>query len=185
MVLASMRITKMFRGNIMQLYRTMLLIAYTYIVLTAPGCTPSRDDARQGNDSYDTQNTAARPAGRQYGGKCVQGDCVNGTGTFMQPNGSKYTGRFKDGMPHGKGVVHLANGDSYSGEWQNDRMHGRGVYTFGPGSPSAGDRYDGEWQNDMMHGKGTYTFGPRSQFAGDRYDGDYRNGKKNGIGTDR
>ncbi len=36
-------------------------------------------------------------------GGCIKGDCMNGQGTFICPNGDKYTGQFKDGKFHGNG----------------------------------------------------------------------------------
>ena len=29
-------------------------------------------------------------------GQCIEGNCVNGKGTFVSPDGAKYIGQFKD-----------------------------------------------------------------------------------------
>ncbi len=158
------------------------------VLLATVVCSPGDDGSRKMDDaavSFDTMPTPPDAVSSRGKGQCLKGDCEKGTGTYIQPNGSRYTGSFKDGVPHGKGRVEFANGDVYDGEWDNDRMQGAGTYVFGSNSPSAGDRYVGEWRNDMMHGKGAYTFGPKSQFAGDTYVGEYRFGKKNGFGTYR
>ena len=42
--------------------------------------------------------------------ECVEGDCVNGHGTMVTTTGQKFTGNFKDGMRHGKGVFILPGG---------------------------------------------------------------------------
>jgi len=31
-------------------------------------------------------------------GQCVEGNCVNGKGTFVSPDGRKHIGEFKDGQ---------------------------------------------------------------------------------------
>jgi len=36
-------------------------------------------------------------------------------------NGNVYTGGWKDGQPHGHGVMKWKNGDSYDGEWKNGK----------------------------------------------------------------
>ena len=40
-----------------------------------------------------------------FGDECVEGDCINGKGTMVFSTGHKYTGEFKDGNRHGKGVM--------------------------------------------------------------------------------
>jgi hypothetical protein len=42
--------------------------------------------------------------------KCISGDCVNGLGTKIWPNGSKYIGEFENGQINGKGTRYLPNG---------------------------------------------------------------------------
>ncbi|MCK4469881.1 MAG: hypothetical protein KAU60_16190, partial [Desulfobacterales bacterium] len=49
-------------------------------------------------------------------GGCIEGDCVNGQGTFIYANGDKYTGQFKDGKMHGKGALTSHDGAKYVGE---------------------------------------------------------------------
>jgi len=64
-------------------------------------------------------------------GECIKGDCVNGQGTYIfsykndkpqkwiytYPKGTKYVGEWKDGKPHGQGVLTLPNGRKKVGEW--------------------------------------------------------------------
>ncbi len=38
-------------------------------------------------------------------GSCIKGDCVNGKGIYKFKNGSIYNGEFKEGKPHGKGLL--------------------------------------------------------------------------------
>ena len=53
---------------------------------------------------------------------CVSGDCVNGYGTHISSNGSKYVG-----------------------EWKNDQRHGQGTYTYADGTIKKGLWGDGEF----------------------------------------
>ena len=41
--------------------------------------------------------------------ECVQGNCVNGQGTFTFPNGAKHVGEFKEGKSHGQGARTWSN----------------------------------------------------------------------------
>ena len=80
---------------------------------------------------------------KNYKTECIEGDCINGQGTYTFSNGNKYIGQFKDGKPNG-----------------------RGTYTYGKFSKFVGDIYEGEFKNGMMSGHGLYTWP-----SGKRYDG--------------
>ncbi|MEY3052766.1 MAG: hypothetical protein RLY31_2551 [Bacteroidota bacterium] len=126
---------------------------------------------------------------------CVQGDCRDGYGTFVHPNGDRYIGDFQDGQPHGKGILYARGGNKYLGDWDRslrqgtgrmifreghvytgafhrDQVHGRGRMDF-----ANGDRYEGDWQRNRPHGQGVYTYLSR-----DRYEGSFENGCFHGAG---
>ena len=42
----------------------------------------------------------------------------NGYGTYNFPNGSVYSGKFKDGLFHGEGVYILSDGTEFSGAFE-------------------------------------------------------------------
>ena len=42
--------------------------------------------------------------------------------TFKYTNGSQYTGLWKDGKPHGKGIYTWADGNTYDGEWNDGKL---------------------------------------------------------------
>ena len=54
--------------------------------------------------------------------KCIEGDCVNGYGTLVTSTGQKFTGHFKDGMRHGRGVFILPGGRKLEGTWKDNEI---------------------------------------------------------------
>lgn len=61
---------------------------------------------------------------------CLAGDCWDGIGLRVQPNGDWYEGQFDQGIRHGPGKMVLADGRIYSGQFANGLFHGRGVYRW-------------------------------------------------------
>lgn len=59
-----------------------------------------------------------------FAGKCVEGDCQNGTGYVEYLDGSKYEGQFKNGLPHGKGVLYEFHTWCHEGTFKKGHMHG-------------------------------------------------------------
>lgn len=127
--------------------------------------------------------------------QCLDGNCINGKGTYKFASGAKYTGDFKTGKRHGKGTLYFTNGNVYEGDWALDFREGYGrlkykdgsVYTgnfkqnkfngVGTMAYANGDVYGGNWSNDLPSGKGTYTFK-----SGKKYEGEFVNGKFQGQG---
>ena len=101
---------------------------------------------------------------------CVDGDCKNGTGTYIYYSG-KYVGEFKDGKKHGQGTYNFRGGNQYVGEFKDDKRHGQGTYTYA----AVGEQYVGEFKDDKQHGQGTNTYA-----SGAKYVGDWKDGKKHG-----
>ncbi|MBF0186832.1 MAG: hypothetical protein HQL50_02785 [Magnetococcales bacterium] len=58
---------------------------------------------------------------------CLQGDCFQGRGSYLYPNGDRYVGMFRDGERHGDGIMYYDNGDRWVGQFVNGRRSGRGV----------------------------------------------------------
>jgi hypothetical protein len=84
---------------------------------------------------------------------CIAGDCANGTGVFKYKDGSKYTGKFKNGKRHGQGSLEMSDGTIYTGLSKADVFSGEGTILY-----STGDKYVGEIQNNKRNGQGAYTF---------------------------
>jgi hypothetical protein len=120
---------------------------------------------------------------------------ANGRHTRTFPNGSVYSGDFRDGKRHGQGRQQWQDGAVYEGSWMDDKIHGSGQLSHGNGdqytgafvSNSAqgqgkylryeGGEYIGEWANDRQNGKGLEV-----SPDGDRYEGAFKAGKKEGYG---
>ena len=85
--------------------------------------------------------------------ECVEGDCVDGQGTYTWPDGRKYVGGWKDDKSHGQGTYTWPDGQKYVGESKDGKSHGQGTHTW----PS-GQKYVGEYKDGKKHGKGTYTY---------------------------
>ena len=54
--------------------------------------------------------------------KCAQGNCVNGQGTLMWKDGTKYVGVLVDGKFNGYGKFTYANGNKIVGRWEDNKQ---------------------------------------------------------------
>lgn len=82
---------------------------------------------------------------RQTG--CVTGDCINGYGTYVYADGSRYIGPFKDSLSHGQGTAIYQKGGvttRYEGMFERGRVQGRGTYTYADGRKAMGYWEDGK-----------------------------------------
>jgi hypothetical protein len=61
---------------------------------------------------------------------CGTAYCRSGKGYYDYPDGSRWIGEFKEGVPFGHGICYYANGDRYEGEWSNNAPYGEGVMHF-------------------------------------------------------
>jgi len=110
--------------------------------------------------------------------KCLEGNCADGTGTYIDLNGAVYTGSFKKSKKEGVGKLVTTNGSTYDGNWKDDKKDGKGNYTNKSSVPdhSQNWNYDGEWSNDKMDGKGKFIYWDGSVYTGDVKD-NLREGK--------
>lgn len=84
----------------------------------------------------ETGSTAPSPVAGLTG--CVDGDCADGRGVYVLPDGAVYTGTFRDGEIHGTGVCLYPDGSRYSGNWDQRLPHGRGTKTWPDGREESG-----------------------------------------------
>ena len=86
-------------------------------------------------------------------GECIEGDCQNGEGEKVWPNGDMYVGFWKNGLKDGEGTYTWSGGKmKYDGTYKNGLQDGWGIFTW-----TNGDQYEGEFKKDEMDGKGTVT----------------------------
>tara|TARA_R110000851_G_scaffold210609_1_gene363187 strand:+ start:410 stop:1615 length:1206 start_codon:yes stop_codon:yes gene_type:complete len=79
-------------------------------------------------------------------GKCIEGDCWNGQGTYTFNNGDKYIGEWKDYKRHGQGTYfYKSTGDQFTGEWKDNIRNGLGTITY-----SGGFIEHGIWKNAVL-----------------------------------
>jgi hypothetical protein len=54
--------------------------------------------------------------------RCIRGNCIDGRGTQVYADGSKYVGQFKNGVSEGEGELILSSGEKYVGKFKNDKF---------------------------------------------------------------
>ena len=86
-------------------------------------------------------------------GGCIKGNCQNGQGTIITPDGEKYVGKFKDGKFNGQGTITSPDGEKYVGEFNDGKINGQGTYTIPNGT-----KYVGEWKDGKFNGTGNLYF---------------------------
>lgn len=91
---------------------------------------------------------------------CIQGDCINGYGTFNYENGDSFNGNFKDGQIV-NGTLTFNNGTKYIGTWNDAMLNGQCEIYNNDGTMYIGDVLDGQF-----HGIGTYTSADGSKRTG-------------------
>ena len=97
---------------------------------------------------------------------CIKGNCVNGKGTKIWPNGDKYNGDWKNQKPHGLGTFIWVNGTKYIGDWEFGIQNGQGTVTW-----ANGDKYIGGRKNGVADGQGTFIYA-----NGTKQSGEWKNG---------
>ncbi|MDR0606623.1 MAG: hypothetical protein LBG80_20320 [Bacteroidales bacterium] len=142
-------------------------------------------------------------------GKCTEGNCLNGYGTFEfhsgQFAGDKYVGYFKNGKFHGRGrydydkskayydglwnngiredtnAVYVSVNYKYRGSYKNGKQNGEATISFISGK-RAGDTYTGSIVDNKFNGEGSYVYNP-DNLNRIKYTGHFENNKFNGEGA--
>ncbi len=84
----------------------------------------------QPNSQKPNPSSTGKPSGKSdVAGlrNCNSTYCRNGTGYYDYPDGSRWIGEFKNGVPGGQGTCYYAGGDRYEGQWANGAPNGEGV----------------------------------------------------------
>ena len=103
-----------------------------------------------------------------------------------------YDGEWAWDRREGEGSQQFKTGDSYTGGWKGGKFHGRGVYLFnsdplslstslktGASRSSSEDnfnKYSGEYENGLRHGEGTMEYMNHDQFKGEWFQNNKRKG---------
>lgn len=99
---------------------------------------------------------------------CISGDCMNGKGVFLFPNGDKYEGDFEESHLKGYGTYTDFRGNVYVGYFKDDKFNGKGMFTR-----TDGTKYIGEFANGKRNGLGTQwyseTYKEKGKWENDRY----------------
>ncbi len=129
-------------------------------------------------------------------GKCLKGDCVNGSGLWLSPTNEKIEGTFKGGVPNGQCKTVTGTGEKFEGMYVAGKRSGIGKLT-----KMNKEVWEGNYENDQPNGffkiryanattfEGQYTagqmtgHGKRTQVNGDLWEGEYKNGVANGFFT--
>jgi hypothetical protein len=111
-------------------------------------------------------------------GKCIEGNCQNGRGTFLfnsgQYAGDKYTGSFKEDKFHGKGRYDYSKSKAYyDGMWNNGQCEDeKATYE------NENYKYVGGYKNNRQNGQATIVFNQYHKTrAGDTFTGEIVNGR--------
>ena len=96
-----------------------------------------------------------------------------GFGTFLDSEGNKYIGEWKDDKFNGKGRLFSIYGDYYEGYFCDGVIEGNGLYY----SKMNGYKYFGQFKNNKFHGKGKLEYDNKII-----YEGNFAEGYKEGLG---
>ena len=79
-------------------------------------------------------------------GECIEGDCINGEGTWRIEKGITYKGQFQNNMFNGKGTFYDSNSNAkYVGYFKNNHCSGQGVLTWDDGT-----KFEGIFKYDIL-----------------------------------
>ena len=117
--------------------------------------------------------------GTYYGEVCQQKP--DGVGVMIYSNGSKYQGKWRNGMRHGKGKMLYANGTVCIGIWVDDRGIYEQILMRNKQMPEVCS-YQGGFVNGSPHGQGSLcaypveVVGPSKDLLVKRYEGTWEHG---------
>ena len=97
-----------------------------------------------------------------------------GFGIFIDKEGNKYIGGWKEDKFNGYGRLISMNGDYYEGEWMNGIIQGNGKYY----NKKEEYTYIGEFKENKFNGKGKITYYKSNM----KYEGNFEKGFKEGKG---
>lgn len=114
----------------------------------------------------------------------------------------KYVGEYKNGKPHGRGIIYFYSPTikTYEGTWVNGVEEGEGTILWSNGDKFVGHfkngnmdgfftcyyvdgrLYEGNYQNNLPHGKGKMTYPDNDKYNRKYYEGEFTSGVIQGTG---
>ncbi|MDX1942764.1 MAG: caspase family protein [Saprospiraceae bacterium] len=134
--------------------------------------------------------------------QCISGNCQNGKGAMILPDGGKYIGEFQNGEITGEGACYYEDGSVYQGQWLKGYPHGKGVMVYQNGTRKEGDWRKGKLMKeeeisveefvqkgresnqtgcisgDCINGQGIYIYPSKAVYIGE-----FQNGEIHGVGV--
>ncbi len=111
------------KGKLFLIVSAVLMIDICFSAANTLGNEPEAKTEEKAEEvSTATEETAVE---ERKGGECTEGDCENGRGTMVFPDGTKYKGGFKAGRRSGQGTYTYSDGGNYTGEWRDNLRHGK------------------------------------------------------------
>ncbi len=136
-------------------------------------------------------NLYAYAKSRPYTWGCLSGNCIDGQGDFLYPDGRHYRGYFRTGQPEGWGMMAWPDSGRFLGNFRAGMPHGTGTFFYEDASQQSGMWQEGQWigsatearavgciEGDCENGWGKYVFVE----TGARYEGYFQNGQPHGQG---
>lgn len=131
---------------------------------------------------------------------CLSGDCHEGNGIKIYPDGTVYSGDFQRGRRTGIGICYYPGKIVYRGQWKNDLPHGTGTMANADGQEQSGFWENGkliqaegptdparlaqapEKEEKCLSGNCYNGLGVYQSADGRRYEGPFKQGKPHGKG---
>lgn len=111
------------------------------------------------NTQKDSSSTVDTGDNKDQNKKSGNDSASQTRGTYSWPNGDRYEGELKNGLPEGQGSFSRKSAKTgewtviYEGQWRDGKMNGSGAMTN-----VDGDIFTGNWVNNMPSGQGTMKF---------------------------
>jgi hypothetical protein len=124
-----MESTAILAGRVMGMKSLRVFLILMTVCILVSGCSWFKKDliSFKGLKKYNPMNLFKDD---EIDRNCIDGDCVNGHGTYVYIDGRKYTGDFKDGLWHGQGTLYVYEGKQYTGTFREGEFVGNQMYAY-------------------------------------------------------
>ena len=81
---------------------------------------------------------------------CINGNCTNGVGEYVNLQGKRYIGQWQEGERNGQGMTYYSSGEKHTGLYLGGNRTGPGVYYYPDGTVKQGNWKKGKLHGDVM-----------------------------------